>query len=97
MTVLLLATAQYIQQNLWARQYYYIASHSPMRKELLYMEREKPAKVWPLFVALALAGTLLLTYTTIISLYGSQLRGQLANLHAAIPDEIRLVIPVQKK
>ncbi len=67
-----------------------------MRNELLYMEREKPAKVWPLFVALALAGVLLLMYTIVITRFGSQLRGQLANLHAAIPDEIHLVIPVKK-
>ena len=94
-TVILLTNLTYVQQNLWARHYYFVASLSKNRNQLLYMEREKPASSWPLYVAVLLAGVFVGSYFLLINLYGSRIRGEMANIHAMIPEEIKLVVPLK--
>ena len=94
-TVVLLTNLTYVQQNLWARHYYFVASLSKNRNQLLYMEREKPASSWPLYVAVLLAGVFVGSYFLLINLYGSRIRGEMANIHAMIPEEIKLVVPLK--
>ena len=94
-TVVLLTNLTYVQQNLWARHYYFVASLSRNRNQLLYMEREKPASSWPLYVAVLLAGVFVGSYFLLINLYGSRIRGEMANIHAMIPEEIKLVVPLK--
>jgi len=95
-TVLLLTSLQYIQQSLWARQYYYASLRAVNSNELLYMEKPKPASLWPLGIMAAGVITITFAYFLITSLYASQLRGYLANLHSVVPSEIRLVVPLKK-
>ena len=94
-TVVLLTNLTYVQQNLWARHYYFVASLSKNRNQLLYMEREKPASSWPLYVAVLLASVFVGSYFLLINLYGSRIRGEMANIHAMIPEEIKLVVPLK--
>lgn len=95
-TIILLTTLQYIQQSLWAKQYYYSSLNSSDKGELLYMEPTKPDSVWPIFVVLAVAAVLMLVYFVIANLYAARLKGFLANIHASIPDEINVVVPIKK-
>jgi len=92
--VVLLTNLQYVLQNLWARQYYFLASSSKRRNQLLYMEREKPATIWPVYVALLLAFALVAGYFLMTSIYASRIRGEMANIHSMIPEEIKLVVPL---
>ena len=94
-TVFLLTVVQYVQQNIWARQYYFLASISKSRNQLLYMEREKPSSTWPIYVVILLASALVGVYFLLINLYASRLRGELANIHSMIPEEIKLVVPLK--
>jgi hypothetical protein len=72
-----------------------VASLSKNRNQLLYMEREKPASSWPLYVAVLLAGVFVGSYFLLFNLYGSRIRGEMANIHAMIPEEIKLVVPLK--
>lgn len=95
-TIILLTTLQYIQQSLWAKQYYFSSLNSPDKGELLYMEPTKPDSTWPIFVVVAIATVLMIVYFVIASLYAARLKGFLANIHASIPDEINVVVPIRK-
>lgn len=95
-TIIILTTLQYIQQNLWARQYYYSSFSSPDKNELLYMEPTRPDSIWPIYVVIALATILMILYFVVAIVYTSRLKGFLANIHAAIPSEVNIVVPVQK-
>lgn len=94
-TVILLTNLTYVQQNLWARHYYFVASLSKNRNQLLYMEREKPASSWPLYVAVLLVGVFVGSYFLLVNIYGSRIRGEMANIHSMIPEEIKLVVPLK--
>lgn len=95
-TILLLTFLQYIQQSLWARQYYYASTKSSKSNELLYMEPSKPDSIWPIFVVVGLLTLLMVAYFVLINQYTARLQGVLANIHASIPDEINIVIPIKK-
>lgn len=95
-TVILLTSLQYVQQSIWARQYYYSSLNSRDSGELLYMEPSKPDSTWPIFVVLAISAVLMIIYFVGVSLYSARLKGFLANLHASIPDEVNIVVPIKK-
>lgn len=95
-TIALLTTLQYVQQSIWARQYYYSALSAKDKGELLYMEPTRPDSIWPIFVVIAISTVFMLGYFVIASQYASRLKGFLANIHASIPDEINLVVPIKK-
>lgn len=95
-TVILLTTLQYIQQSLWARQYYYASLSSDSSSELLYMEPTKPDSIWPIYVAIGVLLVFMIAYFWATAIYASRLRGVLANIHANIPDEINIVVPIRK-
>lgn len=95
-TVVILTTMQYYQQNTWARQYYFVASKATNNQELLYMEREKPASLWPLFVAIGFAGFMVGLYAIIVIWQSAQIKGVLANFHAEVPSQINFTLPVKE-
>ncbi len=95
-TISLLTSLQYIQQSIWARQYYYSALNSKDKGELLYMEPTRPESIWPILVVISIAAIFMLGYFVIASQYASRLKGFLANIHASIPDEINIVVPIKK-
>ncbi len=96
LTVVILTTMQYYQQNTWARQYYFVASKATNNQELLYMEREKPASLWPLFVAIGFAGFMVGLYSIIVIWQSGQIKGVLANFHAEVPSQINFTLPVKE-
>jgi len=95
-TIILLTSLQYVQQSIWARQYYYSSLNSRDSGELLYMEPSKPDSIWPIFVVISISSVLMIVYFFAVSLYSSRLKGFLANLHASIPDEVNIVVPIKK-
>ena len=95
-TVLVLTTIQYFQQNLWARQYYFVASQATNSDVLLYMEREKPASLKPLYIIIASAVIIVMFYIILVTWQAPQIRGYLANLHAEVPAQIHFTLPVNK-
>jgi hypothetical protein len=95
-TVVLLTTLQYVQQSLWARQYYYSSLNSDSSSDLLYMEPSKPDSIWPMVVVVGILSVFMIVYFWATAVYASRLRGVLANIHAGIPDEINIVIPIRK-
>ncbi len=97
LTVILITNTQYLQQNLWARLYYFLSSASPDKNDLLYMEREKPASIWPLAVAIITSTVVIIIYYLLASYFGPSIRGRLANWHADIPTEIQFAVPIKNK
>lgn len=95
-TVVLLTTLQYVQQSLWARQYYYSSLNSDSSSDLLYMELTKPDSIWPMAVVIGVLSVFMIAYFWATAVYASRLRGVLANIHANIPDEINIVVPIRK-
>ncbi len=96
LTVAMLTTMQYYQQNIWARQYYFVASQSPNKDSLLYMEKEKPASLAPLYIAVTLGTIVVIIYIILVSWQAANIRGFLANWHAEIPQQINFTLPVKK-
>lgn len=95
-SIVLLTALQYFQQNIWSRQYYYIATRSSDRRKLLYMEHTGKESLWPLWIAISLACILLGLYASIVVFSASRMRGFLANIHATIPDNVQLSVPIKK-
>lgn len=96
MSIIFLTALQYIQQSLWAHQYYFTAQHSLHTKELLYHQIEKHISLWPLIMILVSLVVFFLIYIMIVVIFSAQINGMLANLHALIPSEIKLVVPLQR-
>lgn len=96
LTVVVLTTMQYYQQNIWARQYYFVASQAPNKDTLLYMEKEKPASLVPLYIAIALGLIVVVIYMIVVSWQAANIRGFLANWHATVPQQINFTLPVKK-
>ncbi len=95
-TIIILTTLQYLQQNVWARQYFFAASKSSRPKELLYMNQTKKESIWPLIIVIAFCISATALFVLITWFFAPQIRGFMANWHAQVPTELKLSVPIRK-
>lgn len=95
LSIIVLTGLQYIQQNLWAHQYYYTAQLRPNKQELLYHHPQYKESLWSFIAILIVILAICVIYFIGVLLFDAQIKGFLANIHAMIPTQIKLVIPTQ--